>query len=230
MSTAKCIPHLLASSKTPLERSQMAFAFFLFRRTARRAAGLAGLVCFLSVCFGCGSSSSPGTASNGNSGSSTGIVSATTGSTTGGSDGSGFSGIPAGVLLASAGLPLGTWGGSQNVDGGPNPGSLQVSGSGGQFMLDCGLSAHYAGNLVLDSQGRFLVQGTGDLNQNPLAPAGSGQVLFSGQVGVSTAGGKSVTSMVLTVSDAVSGIGYGTYTLILGDKVDFTNPCQGSGN
>ena len=203
----------------------MNFAMFLFRRLFLRLAGLAGLVCFLSVCFGCGSSSSNGIASNGNSGTITGSTS--TGNTTGGSDGSGFPSVPAGVLLANAGLPLGTWGGSQNVDGGPNPGSLQVSGSGGQFMLNCGLSAHYAGNLILDAQGRFLVQGTGYLNQNPLAPTGSGQVLFSGQVGVSTAGGKSVTSMVLSVSDAVSGIGYGTYTLFLGNKVDFTNPCSG---
>lgn len=210
----------------------MNFALFLLRRRCSRYAGLAGIITVLLLCFGCGSSSTSSDSSNGNSGTaaggnstgnSTGLVGGTTGSV-----GGGFPETPAGDPLANTSLPVGTWGGVENVDGELHPGSLQVSSSGGQFALYCGRSAQYAGAGMLDAAGRFKVQGTGHLRLNSLAPADSGTVLFSGQVGVSTASGKSVTSMVLTVSDPISNVSYGNYTLILGNNAPaYTGTCPG---
>lgn len=175
------------------------------------------LPCLLLPCglfSGCGGSSASGpstvTSANGNM---SGAGTTTTGST---GTGSGPPFTQTGTPLAKVSLPVGTWGGGENVDGPNHPATLVVRSDGSNLTLYCGTAAQYAGPITLDAHGEFTVTGTGHIRLNSLQPQESGKVLFSGSVATTTLDGKSETTLVLNISDPITGDGGGSYVLFLG--------------
>jgi len=102
------------------------------------------------------------------------------------------------------------------VDGPNQPASLLVRNDGSQLMLYCGTSAQYAGPIRLDASGKFEVTGTGHIRLNSLQPPESGKVLFSGTAVTTPSDGKSETTLVLNITDPVTGDGTASYVLFLG--------------
>lgn len=151
--------------------------------------------------------------SNGNTPVSTGntVAAGSTGNT--GADYGSPPTVPPGVLLLNAALPTGTWGGGLLIDTSLPTAALTVSQSGSLVTLPCGEIISYSKPIVLDATGSFSVQGT-LLSTN--ASTGSGPVMLTGQVAVSTANGINATTIFLGVNNPGAQSGNGTYDLELG--------------